>query len=123
MSTLKHHGSIKSYTAGFLVSIILTLIAYIIVAKDYFDGWRLAFILLELAIFQLWIQVVFFLHLGRDAKVRWNVLAFLYMILIVLIIGIGSIWIMNNLQYSHKNHDSHMTPEQLDQEIIKDEGF
>lgn len=118
------HGTMGSYTAGFVLSIFLTIVAYVIVVNDYFDGWRLAFILLELASLQLWVQLVFFLHLGKEAKVRWNLTAFLYAALMVLIIGIGSLWIMDNLKYAHTSEDGkRVTPKELDDFIIKDEGY
>lgn len=123
MSKKNTHGSVLSYSVGFVISIILTLIAYVIVSEKYFDGWRLIFILFELAIFQLWIQVVFFLHLGRDAKSRWNLVSFLFMGLIILIVGIGSIWIMNNLHSYHDESGNQLSPQQTEEFLKLDEGY
>jgi cytochrome o ubiquinol oxidase operon protein cyoD len=64
------------------------------------------------------VQLVFFLHLGGEGKPRWRLTAFLFMLLVLVILVFGSLWIMYNLDY-------HMTmsPEELDSQIIEDEGY
>ena len=52
-----------------------------------------------LAVVQLVVQLVFFLHLGRERQPRWNLLAFAFMAIVLLILVLGSLWIMNNLNY------------------------
>jgi plastocyanin len=44
--------------------------------------------------------VVFFLHLGREKKPRWNLLFLISTIGIILVVVVGSIWIMNHLHYN-----------------------
>jgi cytochrome o ubiquinol oxidase operon protein cyoD len=46
---------------------------------------------------------VFFLHLGRESKPRWNLNALLFAVLVVVIIVFGSLWIMHNLNYHMQN--------------------
>lgn len=53
-----------------------------------------------LAVAQLLVQLVFFLHMGKESKPRWNAIVFSFMLLVVGIIVIGSIWVMNNLHYN-----------------------
>jgi cytochrome o ubiquinol oxidase subunit IV len=112
-----HKASVTSYTIGFLLSIGLTLAAYIVVETHTrsghvaysHDGITIA--IMALALVQLVVQVTWFLHLGSESKPKWNVVSFLFMVLTVLIIGIGSIWIMNNLNYNmmHEQEiDAHM---------------
>jgi cytochrome o ubiquinol oxidase subunit IV len=118
------HGSIGSYTFGFVASIALTLVAYFTATQDFAHGWALAGILLALASIQLWVQLVYFLHLGKGAGTRWNVTAFVYAAFMILIVGIGSLWIMDNLRYSHvPAADKDLTPREIDNFIVEDEGY
>jgi cytochrome o ubiquinol oxidase operon protein cyoD len=113
-------GSVRSYTIGFALSLILTLAAYILVVNDTFKGWTLAGVLAALAITQLIVQLIYFLHLGRESKPRWNLAVMLFAIMVVSIVVFGSLWIMKNLQYNH-NHGA--GPAGTDKFIIHDEGY
>lgn len=114
------HGTARSYTAGFVLSLILTLMAYLLVTHDVFSGWTLVYALASLAIVQLAAQLVFFLHLGRELKPRWNLTVMLFALMVVAIVVFGSLWIMKNLNYSHMHNAS---PSQTNQFIIHDEGY
>jgi cytochrome o ubiquinol oxidase operon protein cyoD len=94
----KQQGSYFSYTTGFAVSLGLTLLAYLTVTHHVFASWNLVFALAGLAVVQLAVQLIFFLHLGR-AKSHWNTMVFAFMLLVVLIIVFGSLWIMYGLNY------------------------
>lgn len=87
-----------------------------VVINHVMTGWMLTFTLIGFAISQLLVQLIFFLHLGRESKPRWNILVFLFAALVVLIVVVGSLWIMNNLDY-------HMGGHEMDSSIIKDEGI
>jgi cytochrome o ubiquinol oxidase subunit IV len=106
--------SIRTYVTGFLVSLVLTLAAFVLV-NTYTHGaplWlskNLAVAgVLTLAILQLIAQLYFFLHLGYERSPRWYGFVFVFSFLIVLIIVIGSLWIMDNLMYNM------MTPQETD---------
>lgn len=49
------------------------------------------------AVAQLFTQVIFFLHLPAKEKPYWNILVFVYTLLIVAFLVIGSMWIMYHL--------------------------
>lgn len=106
-------GTVKSYLLGFILSILLTLAAYLIVANHLLAGGVLVLTIISLAIIQLWVQLILFLHLGQESGPRWKLAAWLSTVSIILIVVIGSLWIMNNLSY-------HMP---TDAEIIQDEGI
>ena len=95
-----------SYFTGFLWSLLLTLAAFALVKMQLDSGGEAypmtAAIggLAVLAIIQLVVQLVFFFHLGREAKPRLNTVSFLFMLMVVGIIGFGSLWIMYNLNYN-----------------------
>lgn len=93
-------GAFKSYLTGFLLSILLTLVAYFIVVEHVFSSRILIYTIIGLGIVQMLIQLLFFLHLGQEPKPYWNCQLFLFMITILLIIVIGSLWIMENLRYN-----------------------
>jgi cytochrome o ubiquinol oxidase subunit IV len=110
------NGSVTSYSTGFMLSIILTLIPFYVVANRIVNGWALVFVLMAFASMQLLVQVVFFLHLGRESKPRWNVKAFLFMLLIIVLLVVGSLWIMHNLHYN-------MTPHEVEEFIFEEEAI
>lgn len=90
-------GTFKSYLAGFIMCIILTLAAYFLVSERWLSGWNLILSISGLGIIQFVVQLIFFLHLGKETRPHWNFLIFLFMGLIALIIVAGSLWIMYNL--------------------------
>ena len=98
------HGSVKSYTIGFILSIILTVIPYFVVVNHMLPVEGIAITVLVLAVGQLFIQLVFFLHLSRSSEQRWNLITFLFTALILLILVIATIWIMWNLNYNMMVH-------------------
>ena len=93
------YGRFRSYAFGFLWSVVLTFAAYLLVTKKILSGPMLDVSVALLAIVQAAIQLVLFLHLGKEEKPRWNLMVFLFMLLVVVVLVFGSIWIMNNLNY------------------------
>lgn len=89
----------SSYVIGFVSSIILTLAAYTTVVNHVFSRRILLFVLPLTALLQFVVQLVTFLHIGRELKPRWKLYVFLFMLIIVIILVAGSIWIMANLNY------------------------
>lgn len=98
-------GSRRTYAAGFLISVFLTSLAFLLVHVHVSrghtypsDGFMLAALPI-LAVIQLFVQLVFFLHLGRESKPRWNAYALAFAVTVVVIVVIGSLWIMSSLNY------------------------
>lgn len=93
------------YSIGFILSLILTLTVYFVtVASSHgsagLSGTRLTAFILVFAAVQLLTQLVCFLHVRLDFRSRWNLLALGFAATVLLILVIGSIWIMNNLNYN-----------------------
>lgn len=103
-----------SYTIGFALSLIFTLIPYFMVTDKLVGGGLLYFWLAFFAVTQVYIQLVFFLHLNREQRPYWQRLAFGFMTVVVIIVVFGSLWIMTNLDY-------HMMPEHEVKTYIQDE--
>lgn len=109
-------GTLRLYVTGFVLSISLTLAAYLMVTQHTMSKGLLIAAIVVLAFVQFLVQLVFFLHLGAEARPRWKLSVFGFMALIVLILVIGSLWIMNNLNYRM------MSPEQINQYVQKQDG-
>jgi cytochrome o ubiquinol oxidase subunit IV len=121
MSTEKHHaeenhGSIKSYVIGFVLSLLLTFGAYVLVTNHLVENSLLVASLITLAAMQLIVQLFFFLHLGQEKKPRWNLVFFLLTTMTILTVVIGALWIMDHL-------NANMMPEHVEEYIIQDEGL
>ena len=113
-------GTFETYTYGFVYSIMLTLTAYLIVTHHLFNNTLAMLLIAGLAFCQLVVQLLLFLHLGREAKPRWKLAVFGFMVVIVLILVGGSLWIMKHL--THYNHLA-KPGENSQQFIIRDEGI
>jgi cytochrome o ubiquinol oxidase operon protein cyoD len=93
------HGTVKSYIIGFMLSLILSIVPFVLVLKKVFVGQQAFLAISALALAQLLVQIYFFLHLNTHSKARWNLNVFLFTLLVVLILVGGSLWIMYNLNY------------------------
>jgi cytochrome o ubiquinol oxidase operon protein cyoD len=111
-----------SYIVGFGLSLMLTVAAFAVTILQVQSGGAaypnnlLVFGLVGLAIVQLVVQLLFFFHLGREEKPRLNTISFLFMLMVVGIIGFGSLWIMYNLDYN-------MTPRDVEEYIQEEENI
>jgi cytochrome o ubiquinol oxidase subunit IV len=111
------HETTKSFIIGFALSILLTLVAYLAVVNHLFPSVILITFILVLAFMQLAVQLLFFLHMGREPRPRWNLYVFLSAFSIILFIVVTSIWIMNHLYHNL------MTPSQIDSYTVEQEGM
>jgi cytochrome o ubiquinol oxidase operon protein cyoD len=91
------YGTHKSYAIGFILSIILTLTSFYLVSTGAFSTLHLYIAVGVLALTQLFVQLVFFLHLSTHSKATWNLLSFLFALIMVLIFVLGTLWIMYHL--------------------------
>lgn len=106
---------------GFVLSLAVTLLAYFAVVGEWLNGLWLLIALCGLALIQMVIQLVYFLHLGEEVRPRYRLASFLFMSGILLIIVVGSLWIMHHLNYNMMN----MTPDEKSNYMLKehDKGF
>ena len=92
-------GSFSSYATGFIVSLGLTAIAFGLVMTGWVSRTLTLSGIVIAALVQILVQLHYFLHLDRSSSMRWNVMALLFTLLIVIIFVGGTIWIMINLNY------------------------
>jgi cytochrome o ubiquinol oxidase operon protein cyoD len=93
-------GSLPAYATGFILSLVLSIIPFIIIAWKIMATKFLFIALAEFALLQFFVQSVFFLQLNTGAKCRSNLVAYLFTILVVFILVSGTLWIMFNLNYN-----------------------
>jgi cytochrome o ubiquinol oxidase operon protein cyoD len=106
----------KTYLIGFITSIILTLAAYFAVVNHLLNGTALIAAIVVLALVQFIVQLIFFLHFGRGEDGSWNLVIFFSTVGIILILVVGSIWIMNHLNYN-------MTPQDINNYMSSQDGI
>ena len=107
------HTSFKSYIIGFISCLVLTLAAYFaVVNHSPVTLW----VVTGLAIIQFTVQTIFFLHLGQGKDKNENLVSFILAFGAMFLLIAGSLWIMKNLNYN-------MSPEQMQDSIVKDEGL
>jgi len=94
------HVTLRSYTAGFLLSLVTTVAAYVVVTERAYSKQGIIAAVAVLAITQFIVQMLFFMHLGQEKGPRWKLLVLLFMTGVVVIIVVGSLWIMGHLDYN-----------------------
>ena len=94
-----HEGSVtlRPYVVGFLLSLATTLAAYIVVTQKTYSRQGIIAAIAVLAITQFAVQMMFFMHLGQEKSPRWKFMTLIFMAGVVLIIVVGSLWIMGHL--------------------------
>ncbi len=111
--------TLHKYILGFVLSIALTLVAFgMLYLYEYtgniFPSPRVAApILIFLAIGQLLVQLMLFLHMGEEKKPRWNLAALIFALIIVAIVVGGSLWIMTHLNHEQMSHTDMFVEENI----------
>lgn len=90
-------SGIQVYLIGLGLAGLLTVASFYVAGTDLIWGPAIPMALVALAIAQMGVHLVFFLHLTSDPDNANNVIALLFGILIVALLVGGSIWIMGHL--------------------------
>lgn len=98
-STGGSHGSFSSYATGFVLSVILTAIPFYLVMHPVLAPGATIATILALGVVQIFVHLVFFLHLSVRGEKGWDVTAFLFTALITLVLIVGSVWIIWNMHH------------------------
>ena len=93
----EHSGSFVAYTAGLGFALLLTAASFMVSQTDLLWAPGVPAGLAVLAIAQMGVHLVFFLHIGTGPDHTNTVLALAFGILIVTLVVSGSLWIMANL--------------------------
>lgn len=92
------HGSMKSYLVGFVLAALLTAGPFWLVMTGVLGNVQatVAAIFLMAGI-QMIVHVVCFLHVNRSAEGGWTLVALIFTSVLLLILIVGSLWIMYHL--------------------------
>ena len=97
--------AISGYLIGLVLAGILTAASFTIAQSGLIWAPAVPFTLIVLAVGQIGVHLVFFLHLTAGPDNTNNMLALMFGIIIVFLLIAGSVWIMD-----HLNHNMMPTP-------------
>lgn len=101
-------GGLSSYVIGFVASILLTAAAFGAVLYGHLPGQVTIVVIAFLAVVQIIVHLVCFLHMNASSAQRWNVMAFAFTVVIVAVVVVGTIWVMYNANINMMPMSSHM---------------
>jgi cytochrome o ubiquinol oxidase operon protein cyoD len=103
------HGTLKSYTTGFVLSVILTAIPFwLVMAHVLGQGPATGLAIMGLAAVQIVVHMIYFLHMNSKSEGGWTMLALIFTVMVVVITLSGSLWVMYHL---NANMMPGMTPQ------------
>lgn len=92
------HGSLSGYLIGFGLSVALTAIPFWLVMTGVLDSKQAtALSIMALAVAQIVVHMVFFLHMNSRSQGGWTMMALIFTLVLVVIALTGSLWIMYHL--------------------------
>ncbi|WP_257168915.1 cytochrome o ubiquinol oxidase subunit IV [Bradyrhizobium sp. SRS-191] len=112
----QQHGDLRSrilfYLAGLGLAVLLTATSFFIAGTHLVWQPSIPVALIVLAIAQMGVHLVFFLHITTGPDNTNNVLALAFGLLIVFLVVGGSLWIMANLNHNMMPMDQLMRMQQ-----------
>jgi cytochrome o ubiquinol oxidase operon protein cyoD len=99
-------SEVTAYVIGLALALILTGVSFWVASTSVLWGPSVAVGLVVLAIAQMGVHLVFFLHITSGPDNTNNVLALAFGVLIVFLVMVGTIWIM-----AHMNANMSVSPE------------
>jgi cytochrome o ubiquinol oxidase operon protein cyoD len=96
-------GRWPTYAVGFALAVSLTAASFVLAAHHWLTPASLVAALVVLAVAQMIVHLIFFLHITTAPAQKTNILALLLTLLIIALVVIGSLWIMAQL-------NAHMVP-------------
>ena len=100
---LDHHDTVHitvgGYVTGFVLSVVLTAIPFwLVMTKAVPSPVVTTLIILALAMVQIYVHMVFFLHMTSQAEGGWTWMSLIFTLVILVIVLSGSLWIMYHLK-------------------------
>lgn len=91
---------IIKYVLGLASALLLSTMAYLAVVQQWLESSVMTMaVLLLLAALQLLIQLICFLHLGVHGRSRSRTFTIGFTLVMMMVIVVGSLWVMHNLDY------------------------
>lgn len=97
-STGASRSSLKAYAVGFILSVVLTAIPFALMMIGTLPRSAVLIGILSAAAVQMLVHIRYFLHLDTSSALRWNLMALIFAVLIMVLFVGGTIWIMWHLE-------------------------
>jgi cytochrome o ubiquinol oxidase operon protein cyoD len=94
------HGSKRAYNTGFFLSIILTLIPFALVMHPVLPRATTLLVAVVFAVVQVVVHLVYFLHMNSSSEGGWNLISFVFTLVILFIVVALSVWIIWSMHYN-----------------------
>jgi cytochrome o ubiquinol oxidase operon protein cyoD len=91
---------LAGYLVGLGLATLLTVVSFFIAGTSLVWGPSIPIALFVLAVAQMGVHLVFFLHITTGEDNVNNILALAFGVLIVLLLIVGSLWIMYHLNHN-----------------------
>ncbi|AQX20780.1 cytochrome o ubiquinol oxidase operon protein cyoD [Bartonella sp. CDC_skunk] len=121
-----HEPSIGSYLVGFILAVLFTLGSFIPVMYGLLDSWAIStkvIYLIGMALIQIIVQIVFFLHLNSGPDARWNLTALLFTAVCVFIIIGGTWWAISHLNYNMMGGSGRIVGPDINTNILEEKSI
>ncbi len=93
------HVTLDGYLIGFGLSVLLTAVPFYLVMSDVLESkTATALAITIIAVAQIIVHMVYFLHLDAKSEAGWNLMAIIFTAVILFIAVSGSLWIMYHLK-------------------------
>jgi cytochrome o ubiquinol oxidase subunit IV len=107
------HFALRTYLIGFIASVALTAIPFwLVMSGTISDISVAAVVIVVLAVAQILVHTFAFLHVNTRVQGGWTLVAYVFTAVLVLIVILGSLWIMIHL---NTNMMPGMTPGSMSQ--------
>ncbi len=106
------HSTMRGYLTGFGLSVVLTAIPFwLVMARPIEDVVLTASLVVLLAVAQIFVHMIYFLHMDAKSEGGWTVMALIFTLVIVVITISGSLWVMYHLNSNMMAMDGGMPTE------------
>lgn len=89
---------LSEYVWGTIWSLVLTIFSFGLVMVGDFDATITKSLLILAAVVQVFVQLVYFLHMNGRSDQYWNTMSGIFTVIQVVILLGGTLWVMYHLQ-------------------------
>ncbi len=97
-------GELRDYTMAYLLSLLLTVVPFILVMNKVLSGTLAIVVISALAVTQMAVHLTLFLRLHKASDEPFKLTIFFYTLIILTILVGASMWIMHHLDMYHMVH-------------------
>ncbi|TFF27277.1 cytochrome o ubiquinol oxidase subunit IV [Jiella endophytica] len=117
------HSTMSGYLTGFGLSVVLTVIPFWLVwARPIEDGVVTSLLVILLAVAQIIVHMIYFLHMDAKSEGGWTIMALIFTVVLVVITISGSLWVMYHLNSNMMPMDNSMQMDGLEMKGMSMDG-